>query len=181
MTASDKLVIVDAEKGICRDEELWMKHHLHAVLSMIEQLASPYGSQGGVGLVVDDVVCADGWKRGSSYAESASLKLDDVLLKDDLVAGWNVAAQAVLVKPIPDVLLHLIYRVAKLLRNRLTAEGFYVEVVSLGGHDKESHDRDVRSDANQTMIESGQSLNEQIRSFVGEFVSSGDEKVKSFV
>ena len=91
---------------------------------MVEELASPDGSQRGVRLIVDDVVRADGWERGARHAESTALQLDHVLLEDDLIASRNVAAQAVLVKPIPDVLLDLIDRVTKLLGNGLKEGAF---------------------------------------------------------
>ena len=84
-------------------------------LSVIKELTSPDSRQGRVRLIIDDVVRADRRQRGACHAERASLQFHYILLEDNLIASRDVAAQAVLVKPISYVLLNLIDRITKLL------------------------------------------------------------------
>lgn len=179
-TASE-LLVIDGEQRIRRVEELRVENDLHAILSVVEQLASSDGEKNLILGVVDDVVGADGRKRLSIDAEGAALQLDYVFLEDDVAARRNFPAKANLVKTVSDVFLHLVHSLAELLGNCLTPERFYVEIVGFGRHDDKGYDCDVGIDLLKTMVESGERLYEEIRAFVGELVSAGDEEVKRLV
>ena len=89
-------------------------------LAMVEQPATSDGKKDLILCVVDDVMRADGRKRLSTDAESASFEFDDVFLEDDITSGRNATSKTNLVKTIADIPLNLIYCFAKLLRNSLT-------------------------------------------------------------
>ena len=39
VTATHKVVVVEAKQGVCRGEKFWVENHLHSIRPLVEQLA----------------------------------------------------------------------------------------------------------------------------------------------
>ena len=63
----------------------------------------------------------------------------------------------------------------------MASQRLHVEVVGFGGEDEEGHHRDVGMGGLQVVVESGQGLDEDVGTFVAEFVATGDEEVEGLV
>ena len=109
-------------------------------------------------MVVDDIVGGDGRGRGGLGREDTPLQLGHVVpgWDHDVTQGSGRAApgqqvgglgheatEALLVQPLPHVLLDGVDCVLEALGDGVAPQRLHVEAVGLGGEDQEGDDRDV--------------------------------------
>lgn len=185
MGTANKVVVIHREDWVTGAQELGVEDNLDTVGGVVEELATADLVQDRIFLVVDHVVGNNRRQVGSLHGEKTTAKQNLVFCCQEASLIRRVLALVPCQRALKELLANVLFNgadsVVQRLEDGLTLEGLDGERGGLCGHNDESDDGHVGTSGLETVVETGQRLDEHVDTLIAVLVTTCGEEVQGLV